>query len=60
MAVRRNPELSVGEIEAALRSAASAAWGDDALPEVEQAVPSAARALWRISQESFERSDIEP
>ena len=60
MAVRHNPDLDVDQIEAALRAAAGTAWGEDALAEIERAIPSAARALWRIGQETFERSDVEP
>jgi hypothetical protein len=60
MSLRLDPNRTVAEVEDALRSAAEDAWGTDALPEVERAIPSAASALWRISQESLGPTDVEP
>jgi hypothetical protein len=58
--VRVDPNQTTAELEDALRAAAEAAWGADALPEVERAIPAAANALWRISQESLAPTDVEP
>jgi hypothetical protein len=58
--VRLDPNQTSVEIEASLRAAVEAAWGTDALPEAERAIPSAASALWRISQESLGPTDVEP
>jgi hypothetical protein len=60
MTVRFDPSQSVEEVQAALRQAAEAAWGTAALPEMEPALEGSARALWRISQEPLEPSDVEP
>jgi hypothetical protein len=60
MTLRLDPSQPVEEIEAALRQAAEAAWGADALPEMESALEGSARALWRISQEPLEPRDVEP
>jgi hypothetical protein len=60
MSLRFDPSQSVEEWVAALRQAAEAAWGRDVLPEMESAVETSARALWRISQEPLEPSDVEP
>ena len=60
MALRFDPSQRVEDVAAALRQAAEAAWGHDALPEVESAVEISARAIWRISQEPLEPSDVEP
>jgi hypothetical protein len=60
MSVRFDPTNSVEDVEAGLRRAAEAAWGADALPEIEPAFTTAARAVWRISQEPLEPSDVEP
>jgi hypothetical protein len=58
--VRLDPIQTAAELENALRTAAEAAWGADALPEVERAIPAAASALWRIRQESLGPTDVEP
>jgi hypothetical protein len=58
--VRFDPRQSVEEIQVALRQAVEAAWGSQAVPEVEPALETSARALWRISQEPLEPSDVEP
>lgn len=60
MSLRLDPNRTVSETEAALRAAAEDAWGVDALPEIERAIPSAATALWRISQEPLGPTDVEP
>jgi hypothetical protein len=60
MSLRFDPAQSADEIAASLRQAAELAWGRDALPEIESAVAISARALWRISQEPLEPSDVEP
>ena len=60
MTVRFDPTQSVEDVQAALRSAAEAAWGSGALPEIEPALEISARALWRISQEPLEPTDVEP
>ena len=60
MTLRFDPTNSVEEVQAALRSAAEAAWGTSALPEIEPALEIAARALWRISQEPLEPMAVEP
>ena len=60
MTVRFDPSQSVQDVQAALRQAAEAAWGSDALPELESAVEGSARAIWRISQEPLEPFDVEP
>ena len=60
MTLRFDPTQSVEEVQAALRSAAEAAWGAAALPEMESAFEISARAIWRISQEPLEPSDVEP
>jgi hypothetical protein len=60
MTLRLDPSQRVEEIAAALRQAAEAAWGVDALPEIEPALETSARALWRISQEPLEPADVEP
>jgi hypothetical protein len=53
MTVRFDPSQSVEQVEAALRSAAEAAWGSDAVEEI-------APALWRLGQEELDPSDVEP
>ena len=60
MTLRFDPTQSVEEVQAALRRAAEAAWGADALPEMEPAFELSAQALWRISQEPLEPTDVEP
>jgi hypothetical protein len=60
VSVRFDPAQTVDDLEAALRRAAEAAWGTNALPEIEPAVATAAQALWRMSQEPLEPSDVEP
>jgi hypothetical protein len=60
MTVRFDPTQKVEEVQAALRSAAEAAWGARALPEIESALELSARALWRISQEPLDPTDVEP
>jgi hypothetical protein len=60
MTVRFDPAQSVEEVQASLRSAAEAAWGSSALPEIEPALEISARSLWRISQEPLDPSDVEP
>ncbi len=60
MSVRFDPTQTVAEVEAGLRRAAEAAWGAASLPEIEPALTTAARAIWRISQEPLEPSDVEP
>ena len=60
MTVRFDPTQSVEEVQAALLRAAEAAWGSDALPEIEPALETSARAIWRISQEPLEPTDVEP
>jgi hypothetical protein len=60
MSLRFDPSQTVEDLTASLRRAAEAAWGTDALPEMESAVELSARALWRISQEPLEPSDVEP
>jgi len=60
MTVRFDPTQKVEEVQAALRSAAEAAWGASALPEIEPALELSARALWRISQEPLDPTDVEP
>ena len=60
MTVRFDPSQSVQDVQAALRSAAEAAWGSDAVPEIEPALEISARAIWRISQEPLDPSDVEP
>lgn len=60
MSVRFDPTQTVDDLAAALRRAAEAAWGTDALPEIEPAVATASHALWRIGQEPLEPSDVEP
>ena len=60
MTLRFDPSQRVEDVAAALRQAAEAAWGRDALPEVKPAVEISARAIWRISQEPLEPSDVEP
>ena len=60
MTVRFDPTQSIDEIQLALRVAAGAAWGQSALPEMESALETSARAIWRISQEPLEPGDVEP
>ena len=60
MTVRFDPTQSVQDVQAALRRAAEAAWGSDALPELEPNFEVSARAIWRISQEPLEPADVEP
>jgi hypothetical protein len=60
MTLRFNPDQSVDDVRSALRSAAEAAWGPAALPEVEPALETSAQAIWRISQEPLEPADVEP
>ena len=60
MSLRFDPTQSVDEIQSALRDAAGAAWGQAALPEMESAFETSARAIWRISQEPLEPGDVEP
>jgi hypothetical protein len=60
LTVRLDPTQTTTDVEAALTAAVEAAWGADALPEVARAIPSAAQALWRISQESLGPTDVEP
>ena len=60
MTLRFDPTQSVEEVQAALRSAAETAWGTSALPEIEPALEISARALWRISQEPLDPTDVEP
>jgi hypothetical protein len=59
VSVRFDPTQTVADVEAGLRRAAEAAWGSAALPEIEPALTTAARAVWRISQEPLEPSDVE-
>lgn len=58
--VRFDPSQSVDDVRAALRRAAAAAWGDDAVHELDGAIETAAQALWRLSQEPLEPADPEP
>lgn len=60
MSLRFDPSQTVEEVTASLRAAAEAAWGSSALSEVEPALDLSARAIWRISQEPLEPSDVEP
>jgi hypothetical protein len=60
MTLRFDPTQSVEEVQAALRSAAEAAWGTSALPKVESAVEKSAQDLWRIGQEPLEPTGVEP
>jgi len=60
MTLRHDPTGTTADLEAALAAAAEAAWGVEALPEVQRAIPSAASALWRISQEPLDPTDVEP
>lgn len=60
MTVRLDPANTLAELEVALAAAVEAAWGTDALPEVQRAIPAAASALWRISQEPLGPTDVEP
>ena len=60
MTVRFDPTQHVEEVQAALRSAAEAAWGTSALPEIEPSLELSARAIWRISQEPLDPTDVEP
>jgi hypothetical protein len=60
MTLRFDPSQSVEDVQAALLSAADAAWGSSAVPEIETALEISARALWRISQEPLDPSDVEP
>lgn len=60
MSVRFDPTQPVEAVQAALRNAAEATWGSDAMPEIESAIEASARAIWRIGQEPLEPSDVEP
>ena len=60
MSLRFDPSQSVEAVTASLRDAAESAWGSGALPEIEPALELSARAIWRISQEPLEPSDVEP
>jgi hypothetical protein len=60
MTLRFDPTLSLDEIQSALRDAAGVAWGQGAVPEMESALETSARAIWRISQEPLEPGDVEP
>lgn len=57
---RLDPDQTREEVLAALRSAAVAAWGEDALPEMEPTLQSTAAALWLVGQEPLEPTDLEP
>jgi hypothetical protein len=58
--VRIEPDTTLAEVGERLRAAATATWGDDALPELEPTLALTAQAIWRISQEPLEPSDVEP
>jgi hypothetical protein len=60
MTVRFDPSQSVEQVEAALRSAAEAAWGSDAVSEIAPALETSAQAIWRLGQEELDPSDVEP
>jgi hypothetical protein len=60
MSLRFDPTQSVDEVHSALRDAAGVAWGQAAPPEMESALETSARAIWRISQEPLEPGDVEP
>jgi hypothetical protein len=60
MTVRFDPSQSVEQVEAALRSAAEAAWGSDAVEEIAPALETSAQAIWRLGQEELDPSDVEP
>lgn len=60
MTLRFDPEKTITEVEAALLAAAMEIWGEDAADELARAVPAAATALWRISQEPLRPTDVEP
>ena len=60
MSVRFDPSQSVEQVETGLRHAAEAAWGADALPEMEPSFAVTARSIWRIGQEPLEPADVEP
>jgi hypothetical protein len=59
MTVRFDPSQSVEQVEAALRSAAEAAWGSDAVEEIAPALETSAQAIWRLGQEELDPSDVE-
>lgn len=60
MTVRFDPTQTVEQVQAALRSAAEAAWGSDAISEITPVLETSAQAIWRLSQEELDPSDVEP
>ena len=60
MTVRFDPSQTVEQVEAALRCAAEAAWGSDAVEEIAPALETSAQAIWRLGQEELDPSDVEP
>ncbi len=60
MSVRFDPSQSLEQVETGLRHAAEAAWGADALPEMEPSFAVTAQSIWRLAQEPLEPEDVEP
>ena len=58
--LRFDPGQSADELSEALNQAAEAAWGADALPDLRASLKTTAQALWRITQEPFAPTDLEP
>lgn len=55
-----DPTAPVEQIRASLDGAATAAWGPDAVAELEGALATAATSIWRVAQEPLEPLDVEP
>jgi len=58
--VRIEPDTTVAELRDRLRALAAATWGDDAVPDLEATIGLTAQAIWRVTQEPLEPSDVEP
>jgi hypothetical protein len=58
--VRVEPDTTVAELRDSLRAAAAATWGEDAVPDLETTLGLTAQAIWRVTQEPLEPSDVEP
>jgi hypothetical protein len=55
-----DPAATVEEIRSRLNEAATAAWGEGAVAELDNALATAATSIWRVSQEPFSPTDVEP
>jgi hypothetical protein len=58
--MRFDPALSREDTTEALLADARAAWGDERTAELRPVVEITAAALWRLTQERLEPTDVEP